>query len=85
MCKGQSFNKTASEYYYLSLLDLLAGIPFEEIEKTVQFYEDIENYEACHGILKALNEAENYTLKQLENRIIEYENNPKGTPDIEDG
>lgn len=82
MCKGQRFNRESSEFYYLTLLDLLAGIPFEEIEKTVLFYEEIEKYEACHGILKALNEAENYTLKQLEKRIIDYENNPEGTPDF---
>lgn len=73
MCVSHSFNDEVIRYYYLALLDLLAGVTFEELERTINFYEEIENYEAAAGIVKALNEAEYYTIKTLTQKIEELE------------
>jgi len=72
-----SFELMSEYFYYIALLDMLAGIPFEQIENSVLYYEDLERYEACDGINRALKEAERYTLNQLEKRIIEFEKENK--------
>ena len=33
----------------------------EEMKETLRMYEDVEDYEACQGILKAIKEYENRT------------------------
>lgn len=73
MFEEASFNDEMIRYYYLALLDLLAGVTFQEMEASVTFYEEIENYEAAAGIVKALGEAEYYTIKTLTKKIEELE------------
>ena len=73
MCEEASFKDEVIKYYYLALLDLLAGVTFQEMEAAISFYEEIENYEAAAGVVKAINEAEYYTLKTLTLKIEELE------------
>ena len=73
MCAEASFKDEVIRYYYLALLDLLAGVTFQEMEAAVTFYEEIENYEAAAGVVKALGEAEYYTIKTLTLKIEELE------------
>ncbi len=58
------------EFYYLALLDIRSGVSLQELEDVIQLYEDVEDYEACAGILKAVNEARYDTI----NNIIEKTN-----------
>ena len=52
-------NKTiVREYYLLALIDFRNGLSIEEMNKTLKMYEDLEDYEACAGILKAIKEYE---------------------------
>jgi hypothetical protein len=52
-------NKTiVREYYLLALLDFRNGLSVEEMYETLKMYEDLEDYEACTGILKAIKEHE---------------------------
>jgi len=85
MSKEPQFNfDLMSEYfYYIALLDMLAGIPFAQMEGSILYYEDKEMYEACDGISKAIKEAEYYTLRELEDRIIEFERDNKEKIDNE--
>ena len=53
------------EFYYLALLDIKEGVSLQELEDVIQLYEDIEDYEACAGILKAVNEARYDTINNL--------------------
>jgi len=46
------------EYYLLALLDIQNGVSLDELKQTLKMYEDIEDYEACAGILKAIKELE---------------------------
>jgi len=73
MSKEESFNDPIQEYYYLTLLDLYSGITFAELERNLKFYEEIENFEACAGIQKALKECHYYSIKDLIKRIQEIE------------
>jgi len=53
------------EFYYLALLDIRSGVSLQELEDVIQLYEDVEDYEACAGILKAVNEARYDTINNL--------------------
>ena len=44
----------------MALMDLAAGASTEELENAIKLYETLENYEACAGILKAINENKYY-------------------------
>jgi hypothetical protein len=46
------------EFYLLALIDFQNGVSMAEMYKTLKLYEDLEDYEACAGILKAIKEIE---------------------------
>ena len=47
-------------YYLMALIDLASGSTKDELERAIKLYEALENYEACAGILKAINEYKYY-------------------------
>lgn len=59
------YKETIEEFYYLALLDIREGVSLQELEDVIQLYEDVEDYEACAGILKAINEAKYDTIQNL--------------------
>ncbi len=50
--------KVVNEFYLLALLDIQKGVTLDELKQTLKMYEDLEDYEACAGILKAIKEYE---------------------------
>ena len=50
--------ETIREFYLLALIDFQNGVGMEEMYKTLMMYQDLEDYEACAGILKAIKEME---------------------------
>ena len=54
----------------MALMDLAAGASQEELENAIKLYETLENYEACAGILKAINENKYYKYDHI--RIKKY-------------
>ena len=56
------------EYYYLTLLDIREGVPLDELEEIIQLYEEVEDYEACAGILKAIKETRYDTINNITKR-----------------
>lgn len=50
------------EFYFLTLLDIREGVSIQELEDIIQLYEDVEDFEACAGILKAINETRHDTI-----------------------
>ena len=64
------------EYYYLTLLDIREGVPLDELEEIIKLYEDVEDYEACAGILKAIQKTKYDTIQniiKLENERDNYD------------
>jgi len=55
------------EYYYLALNDIRNGSSIQELEEALKIYESSEEFEACAGILKAINEVKYTTIKNLKN------------------
>ena len=53
------------EFYLLTLLDIREGVSIQELEDIIQLYEDVEDYEACAGILKAINETRHDTITNI--------------------
>ena len=65
------YNKENEEaYYLLTLHDLYEGIDIEVLKAALEDMEVSEEYEACSGLAKAINFAENNTREQL---IKEYD------------
>jgi len=55
------------EYYYLAMNDIKNGASIKELEEAMKIYEKTEEYEACAGILKAINEVKYMTIKNIKN------------------
>ena len=45
-----------NEFYLMALTDLANGSPIDELEKAIHYYEMLEDYEACAGIQRAIDE-----------------------------
>lgn len=63
--KTRLIKETIEEFYYLALLDIREGVSLQELEDVIQLYQDVEDYEACAGILKAVNEARYDTITNI--------------------
>lgn len=55
------------EFYFLALTDIRNGSSIQELEETLKVYESEDEFEACAGILKAINEVKYTTIKNLKN------------------
>lgn len=59
-----------SEYFYkLTYNSVYEGSSLQEIHNILNVYEEMEDYEACAGINKALNEIKVMTLSQFIDKI----------------
>lgn len=72
--ESYSFKEEETLYYYLTLMSLLQGIPIHQLELELTLQEELENYSACSGILKAINEAEYKTYSELKLITEELDN-----------
>ena len=63
--------------YYLALLDILMGVPLEEVKEDINLYEHNEMYEFCAGIKKAIEFAKDKKYSEIQKEILnlkdEYE------------
>ena len=59
------FKQEECLYYYLTILSLLEGVPVHDLGLELELQESLENYEACSGIKRAINEADYRTYKEL--------------------
>ena len=66
-------NEEIEKYYLMALMDLASGSNEDELENAIKLYEALENYEACAGILKAINENKYYKYDYI--RIKKYNKN----------
>lgn len=57
-----------TEYYHLTLIDIRDGVPLHELEEILKLYENEEDYEACAGILKAIQEVRYDTIKNIQEK-----------------
>ncbi len=62
------------EFYLLALIDIANGKDIAELEEAIDMYEEVEEYEACAGILKAVHESGYMTIRQIINTINEIDN-----------
>jgi len=63
--------QTIEEFYLLAMMDIANGKDLCELEQAIEEYEQQEEYEACAGILKAINESGYLTIKDIINKIDE--------------
>ena len=62
------------EFYLLALIDIANGKDIAELEEAIDMYEEVEEYEACAGILKAIHESGYMTIREIINTINERDN-----------
>ena len=68
-----SFSKEkVEEFYIMALMDINDGASIEDLGEVINEYEKAEMYEACAGILKAINESKYYSLNNIKNIINEH-------------
>ena len=65
------------EFYLLALIDIANGKDIAELEEAIDMYEEVEEYEACAGILKAIHESGYMTIREIINTINEIDNEPR--------
>jgi len=53
------------KFYRIAIIDLAEGVSVEELEIYLKMYEEEENYEACAGIIKAINETRHDTILNI--------------------
>jgi len=69
-----SFQEEEMLYYYLTIMSLLEGVSIYELDLELKMQERLENYEACSGIKKAMDEAEYRTYSELKLIARELDN-----------
>jgi len=63
--ESSRFKQEECLYYYLTIMSLLEGIPVYDLNLELELQEKLENYEACSGIKKAIDEADYKTYREL--------------------
>ena len=63
-------NETTLHYFKLAMFDLQSGISKEKIRHAQQLYEELEEFEICEGIRRAI---EFYEAYDYLNEIIDKE------------
>ncbi len=59
------------EFYLLALIDIANGKDISELEEALEMYEEVDEFEACAGILKAIHESGYMTIREIINEIEE--------------
>ncbi len=67
MSYEELLSEEINRFYFMALLDIMNGTTKEEMQLMMQFYEELEMYEACAGILKAIKENEYDTKRTKKN------------------
>ena len=75
LSKARLNRKLIEEFYLLALIDIANGKDISELEEAINLYEEVEEYEACAGILKAIHESGYLTLKELIYKINDTPDN----------
>ena len=65
------------EFYLLALIDIANGKDIAELEEAIDMYEEVDEFEACAGILKAIHESGYMTIREIINTINEIDNEPR--------
>ena len=63
----------------MALQDLSEGASIDDLEKAIAYYEALEDYEACEGILRAVKEVKESTINSIKLKINEIRENPKNS------
>ena len=64
MSYEELLNEEINRFYFMALLDIDEGTTKGEMLTMLEFYEELEMFEACAGILKAIKEHE-YDTKRI--------------------
>jgi len=64
------YRRRIEQAYYLTLVDILMGVPLEEIEQEIYVYEEEEMYEYCAGIVKELEFSEDRKYSEIQKEVL---------------
>jgi len=63
----------------MALQDLSEGASISDLEKAIAYYEALEDYEACEGILRAIKEVKESTINSIKLKINEIRENTRNS------
>lgn len=63
----------------MALQDLSEGASIDDLEKAIDYYEALEDYEACEGILRAIKEVKKDTINSIKIKINEIRENTRNS------
>ena len=63
----------------MALQDLSEGASIDDLEKAIAYYEALEDYEACEGILRAVKEVKENTINAIKLKIDEIRNDTRNS------
>ena len=75
LSKEPSSNEIKEEFYIMTILDLIDGATYQQLNEELKRYEEDEMYWQCAGIKKALDQSNYLTLKDLKEIANEYYRN----------
>lgn len=73
----EKFKAKVQYYYSLTLNDIAHGVSFQELEEEIYIWAEQEEYEACIGIRKAIDETKHKTLNDLKHGNRTYKKDSK--------
>jgi len=68
--QSNEYKNRIEQAYYLTLVDILMGVPLEDIESEIYVYEYEEMYEYCAGIVKALEFSEDKKYSEIQKEVL---------------
>lgn len=75
MTQKEKYDYDVKSFYYVTLIDLVSGVSFQEIYDQLREFEMLENYEACDGIAKAIKFSQDKSILAIKKEISELEIN----------
>jgi len=72
-------NAKVEQYYIYALQDIADGASLIELQQALNYYEELEAYEECAGIKKAINEVQQSTIAAIKNKLNEIKRNKRNS------
>jgi hypothetical protein len=70
-------NAKVSQYYIYALQDIADGSSIRDLEQALNYYEELEEYEACAGIKKAIVEVKESTINAIKIKLNDIKRNKR--------
>ena len=68
MTKQEERDQAINDFYLMALYDLEQGYTVDDLQETLRLYEEVQEFEGCAGILKAIEETKYDTIINIKEK-----------------